>query len=255
MEGYFLPPVSFTAEEAVVLLIGMDLVEHKFDTDYGIKAQTSRGKLEAILPESIRREASRVRTATKLLPPSESLHSGREKEYIETLRRAILTEQKVKFHYSKKTPEEDGNRQSIRSVAPYGLVLVQGLWILIAHCDLRQDLRHFRLSRMNELTILDDRFKFPIGFNLQDYTPPDDRNIRVRILAHPSIADKVKETYNFYMEAFEDHEDGLYVMFRVRQPKDLLHFVLGWGANVVVLEPESLRNLVRDEAKKMFEHY
>ncbi|BBH23465.1 transcriptional regulator [Paenibacillus baekrokdamisoli] len=255
MEGYFLPPLSFTVEEAVALLIGTDFVEQKFDTGYGMKAQSSREKIEAILPKSVRQETSRVRTTMRLLAVGDARISGQEKEYLEALRHAILEEQKVRFHYSKSMPEADGNRHSIRTAAPYGLVLVRGSWVLIARCDLRQELRHFRLSRMSDLTVLEDLFTFPSDFNLLDHKPVDDRQVLVRIQVHPHIADKVKESNNFFMEAFEEHEDGLHVTFRVRQPEDLLHWVLGWGANVVVLEPESLRIQVRDEAEKMFKCY
>ncbi|MFD0680554.1 MULTISPECIES: helix-turn-helix transcriptional regulator [unclassified Paenibacillus] len=255
MEGYFLPPITFTAEEAVTLLIGTDFIEQRFDIDYGIRARSSRGKIEAILPKHVRSEASRVRKTIRLLASKEDISSGQNREYIETIRRAILEERKVRFGYSKRMPEEDGNRRSVREAAPYGLVLVQGSWILIAQCDLRQDIRHFRLSRMTDLTVLEDRFKVPSDFNLHNYTPLDDRNTRVSILVNPDIADKVKESNNFYMEAAEDHAEGLQVNFRVRQPEELLHWVLGWGADVVVLEPESFRKRVRDEAEKMFKRY
>ncbi|NOU94692.1 WYL domain-containing protein [Paenibacillus sp. LMG 31456] len=255
MEGYFLPPISFTVEEAVTLLIGTDFIEQRFDTDYGTKARTSREKIEAILPGHVRSEASRVRKSIRLLASGEDITREQEKEYIETIRRAILEERQIRFGYSKRMPEVDGNRQSVRVAAPYGLVLVRGSWMLIAQCDLRQEIRHFRLSRMTDLTVLEDRFKVPFDFNLHDYEPADDRNIRVQIRVNPGIADKVKESNNFYMDSVEDHADGLLVNFRVRQPEELLHWVLGWGANVVVLEPESFRNQVRDEAEQMLKRY
>lgn len=255
MEGYFLPPLSFTVEEAVTLLIGTDFVEQKFDADYGEKARSSRSKIEAILPESVSRETPKVRAAIRLLAAGESRNDGQEKEHLEVLRRAILEERKVRFRYTKNIPEVDGNRHSVRSVAPYGLVLVRGSWVLIGHCDLRQELRHFRLSRMSDLSILEDPFVIPPDFRLQDHRPSNDRNVLVRILAHSDIANKVKESNNFFMETFEDHEEGLLVKFRVRQSEDLLHWVLGWGADVVVLEPESLRNQVREEAEKIVKRY
>ncbi|MEC0089008.1 helix-turn-helix transcriptional regulator [Paenibacillus macquariensis] len=255
MEGYFLPPVSFTAEEAVALLIGGDFVEQKFDVEYGAKAQSASGKIEAILPESVRRETSRVRSTIRLLATNDMRVGVREKQYIEPLRRAILEERKVRFHYSKNMPEADGNRHSVRDVAPYGLVIVHGSWTLIAQCDLRQDLRQFRLSRMNDLSVLEDRFTYPVDFNLHNHRPAEDRHVLVRIQANPDIADKVKGSSNYYMESFEDHEDGLYVTCRVRQPEELLQWVLGWGADVVVLEPESLRDRVREEAEKMVRRY
>ncbi|ASR45239.1 transcriptional regulator [Paenibacillus kribbensis] len=254
MEGYFLPPVSFNVEEAVALLIGTDFVEQKFDTEYGSKAQTSRRKIEAILPESIRREVSRVRTTIRLFAGGKEV-DHREKNYLEKLRFAILEKQKVRFGYSKRMPEADGNRQSVRVVAPYGLVLMHGSWVLIGQCELRQQLRHFRLSRMDELTVLEDRFEHPVDFNLQDYKQIDDRHVYVRILAHPHIADKVKEAKNFYMETMEEHADGLHVLFRVRQPEELLQWILGWGADMVVLEPETLRKRVRAEVEKMLKCY
>ncbi|HHW38329.1 MAG TPA: YafY family transcriptional regulator [Bacillales bacterium] len=255
MDGYFLPPISFTAEESVALLIGADFIKQRFDDDYGISAQTSCEKIEAILPETVRRETSRVRKTIRLLSSGELVSWEKEKEYIVMVRRAILEERKISFQYLKSMPEVDGNRQSFRVVDPYGLVLVQGSWILIAHCHLRQGMRHFRLSRMTQLTILEEQFKMPTDFNLPDYEPPDDRNLSVIIKINPEIVDKVKESNNFYMEAIEEHESGLHAIFRVRQPDELLHWVLGWGADVVVLEPESFRNRIREEIEKMLKRY
>ncbi|AOZ91212.1 helix-turn-helix transcriptional regulator [Paenibacillus crassostreae] len=255
MEGYFLPPVSFTVEEAVALLIGTDFIEHWFDAYYGSKSRTSRGKIEAILPEPICSEASRIRKSFRLITTAKDVVRIQEKAFLEAIRRAILEERKIRFRYSKRIAEVDGNRQSVRTVAPYGLVLHQGSWVLIAWCELRQEIRHFRLSRMSELIDLEDRFMLPADFHLDVYQPPDDRNIRVRIQVQPDIADKVRESNNFYIETVEDHTEGLLVTFRVREPEELLHSVLAWGSSVVVLEPESFRHRVRDELEKTLKRY
>ncbi|KOP65945.1 transcriptional regulator [Bacillus sp. FJAT-18019] len=255
MAGYFLPPVMFTAEEAVALLIGTDFIEQRFDAGYGLKAQASRKKIESILPEAVREDASRVRKTMRLLTPVNKATSGEEKDYVEMVRRAILEERKIEFHYVKKLSDSTGDRNSFRSAAPYGLVFLQGSWTLVAWCGLRQGIRHFRLSRMKDLTVLEEHFEMPPDFNLEDYRPPDDRNLKVRILANPDIADRVKESGNYYMETFEECEDGLLVSFRVRRPEEILQWVLGWGSDVVVLEPESFRDRIRDEAHKLFKRY
>jgi predicted DNA-binding transcriptional regulator YafY len=127
--------------------------------------------------------------------------------------------------------------------------------MLIGHCDLRQDIRHFRLSRMTELAVLDKPFALPLGFNLSSYRPLDDRSEHVLIRANPEIADKIAETGHFYFESAEEHKEGLLVRFRVRTPQELLHLILSWGGAVEVLEPESLRNRIREEAKKMLKRY
>lgn len=256
MEGYFLPPVSFTVEEAVTLLIGTDFIKQLFDARYSSQAHTSGEKIEAILPEPIRDEAAQIRKSFRVLATPKDKARVQEKVYLEVIRRAILEERKIRFHYSKKIAEADGNRQSVRTVAPYGLVLVQeSSWVLVAWCEYRQDIRHFRLSRMTELIALEERFLTPADFKLSTYRPTDDRNVRVCVLVQPDIADKVKEASSFYIESIEEHTDGLLVTFRVRQPEELLHWVLGWGGGVVVLEPETFRQRVRNELEIMLKRY
>lgn len=255
MEGYFLPPVGFSAEEAVTMLMGTDFIEQRLDGDYASVAKAARRKIEAILPEAVRDESTRVRETMRLLQVGEPVTSLKEKDYLGQARRAIMERRKLRMTYLKKTPETDGNRKSTREVDPYGLALIQGNWMLIARCDLRQEIRHFRLSRMTGLTVLEDRFLIPNGFNLKNYRPSDDRNERVLVLANPKIADKITETCHFYMESTEEREDGLIVNFLVRQPEELLSYILSWGGDVKVLEPESLRHRIREEAEKILKRY
>ncbi|MBB6733212.1 helix-turn-helix transcriptional regulator [Cohnella zeiphila] len=256
MEGYFLPPVSFTVEEAAALLIGADFVEFRFDAEYGARARSAREKIEAILPESVRDETVRVRSATRLLNEGTAGMYGREKAVLDRLRRAILEKRRVRFRYAKKIPGEDGTRLSERTADPYGLVFAGGTWSLVAFCGLRQDIRHFRLSRMSELAVLEETFEFLPGFRLADHRPADDRNVQVLALVSSDIADRVGEENNYYLESLEPREDGAWLAtFRVRRIEELLQWALGWGAGVRILEPESLRTRIREEIGKMLERY
>ena len=256
IEGYFLPPVNFTAEEAVSLLIGADFIEQQFDNQYSRNAQSSRRKIEAILPEPIQNEADQARSNIRLLLNLNSQEiEVKEKTHLATIREAMLKGKKIHIKYHKRLPEADGNRETIRTVAPLGLVLVQTGWMLIANCDLRRETRHFKVARISDLAITEEKFEIPSDFNLHDYRPPDARNIRIRALFNASIADKVKEANNYFMEDSELHADGYYVNFRVREPEELLQWILSWGADVVILEPESFRNRVKEEIQKMMKHY
>src|SRR5215211_791504 len=51
MEGYFLPPLSFTADEATVLLLGADVMRRSFDAEYRAAAEWAVRKIEGILPD------------------------------------------------------------------------------------------------------------------------------------------------------------------------------------------------------------
>ncbi|PLT47989.1 Transcriptional regulator, DeoR family [Paenibacillus pasadenensis] len=255
MEGYFLPPVSFTPEEAMALLVGADFVELLLDSGYGSSARSSQEKIEAILPESVRGETARLRSVIRLMNDRTACMRVAEKAAFEQLRRAILQKRKVRFRYSKSLAEPDETRHSERTADPYGLVFSQGAWMLVAFCGLRRNLRHFRLSRMKELDVLEQSYDVLPGFDLRNRRPADDRDLIVRMRVDPAVADLVEGSDNYYMESFEPMEEGWLATFRVRRIEDLLPWTLGWGAAVSVLEPESLRERIRAEIEAMRKRY
>ena len=255
VEGYFLPPIRFTIEEAVTLLIGTEFIEQQFDEEYRHRARLARKKIEVTLSDRVREETSRVHQSLRLLAPGKRSDSSSEKENLNNIRRAILDRKKIRFGYTKKTSPAAESAYSKRTVDPYGLVLVEGSWMLVARCDLRQGIRHFRLSRMEELTELEEPFEYPDDFDLKEYVPSDDRFLTVTLRFNPSLADKVKQSNFPYIEEMKERPDGLDAVLRVRQPEDLLQWVLGWGADVIVLEPESFRQRVREEACKILKRY
>ncbi|MFK4300967.1 putative DNA-binding transcriptional regulator YafY [Paenibacillus sp. RC254] len=255
MEGYFLPPISFTMEEALTLLIGSDFIEHHFDSNLSKNARSSRAKIETILPQKVREEAGRNYSNIRLLPPEEPAAGEPTRNDLAIIRIAMLDGKKVRFKYRKGVKESNGYSETIRTVAPFGLVLLQGMWMLLARCDLREDIRHFKISRISDLVITDEPFQLPEDFNLHEYRRKDDRHIHIRALFKAELAGKVQETNNYYMEDAELCPDGYVVNFRVRQPEELLSWILNWGSDVIVLEPESFRDQVHKEIQKMLERY
>ncbi|MGN7359050.1 helix-turn-helix transcriptional regulator [Paenibacillus sp. SAF-054] len=254
MEGYFLPPLSFTASEAVTLLLGAEFVQKQLEPNYGVHAESSRAKIEAVLPEHVRHEAEQVRATMRLFPARESGGNKREQEHMELLRRAMLNRQKIRFHYAKTTGPV-GERDSIRVAAPYGLAHIRDKWMLLAACELRRDIRHFRLARMSGLELLPDRYELPPGFDLEAYKPQDDRHIEVLLLADSEVAGRIKESDLYYIETLEERPEGLRVKLRIRHMEEILSWVMGWGAGVTVLEPELLRLRLREEAEKILKRY
>jgi predicted DNA-binding transcriptional regulator YafY len=126
--------------------------------------------------------------------------------------------------------------------------------MLTAFCHMRQDIRHFRLDRMENVSVVDAHFTRPPDFTFMR-PEEDDRHITVRVLFDVETARWVRETPSYFQVAEEACADGLLVTLRVRQPNEVLSWVLSWGSHVRVLEPESLQELVMQEAQKMFENH
>ncbi|MGC5776654.1 WYL domain-containing protein [Paenibacillus pabuli] len=89
-------------------------------------------KIEATLSDSVRNETLRIRNALRLLAPGKQTAPSNERVNLEKIRRTILDERKIRFHYSKRIADSKGNHHSDRTVAPYGLILVEGAWMLVA---------------------------------------------------------------------------------------------------------------------------
>ena len=75
------------------------------------------------------------------------------KNYYNILTRAIKEKRKVKINYYS---YKHGNIDRI--IRPYDMFLYQTGWGCAAYCELRNDLRHFELKRINKIELLDDKF-------------------------------------------------------------------------------------------------
>ena len=67
VEGYFLPPLRFSTEEAIMLLLGSDSIAHSFDEHFRRAAASASRKIEAVLPEPLRAEVREVQDSIMLI--------------------------------------------------------------------------------------------------------------------------------------------------------------------------------------------
>lgn len=241
VEGYFLPPLTFTADEATMLLLGADFVAQNFDAQYRAAAESAGHKILTVLPDQLRREVEYLESSIQFI----TFNATAAPETLQQLRRAIIQRRTVRFRYHTRygdpTPDP-------READPYALININSTWMLIAYCHLRHDNRHFRLDRMQDVSILDKGFARPTDFKIQ-LNPDDDRTLIVRALFDHQTARRVQESPSGFQIAQEPHPDGLLVTFHVRQPDDILNWLLGWGSHVRVLEPQSLREMLAHEAQ------
>ncbi len=234
MDGYFLPPLRFTTEEAIMLLLGSNSLARSFDEHYRRAAASASRKIEAVLPEPLRAEVREVQDSILLVGDAAN---EQEADRLRQLRRAILERRRVRFRYY--TRSREGAAQT-READPYGLINFDQAWYLVAHDHLRHDLRHFRLERMEELLLLDKHFARPPDFHMAS---PDlrDRPRVVRVLFDRGVARWVREARNFFVVQEEDTADGLLVTLRVREIDEIMPWLLSWGGRVRVLEPDEVR--------------
>jgi len=254
LEGYFLPPLRFTPDEALILLLGSDAMAQSFDAEYRAAAESAGRKIAGALPEPLCAEVRSLQASIRFVADSTGGRPEQAK-YLRQLRRAILGQHSVRFGYYARYSQDGPGAQSTRTADPYGLVHVDGAWHLVAYCHLRQDIRHFRVERMDQLAVLPQTFTRPADFTLEQREDDAARALVVRALFDATAAYWVRESPSFFTVAEQPRDDGVLVTLRVRHERDVLQWLLGWGSHVRVLEPDSLRALLADEAEKMLRNH
>lgn len=149
------PPLLFDAQE-LALLVGSRMVQAWGDTEMAVAAGAALAKIHNALPEPLRREA---RIARLYVPPKPARPA-----WLQELRSAIRSRNIVSMDYRR----EDGTR-SQRQVWPLGLFFWGNAWTLVGWCTMRNDFRHFRIDRIQQLQRSNAVYPVERGRRLDDY--------------------------------------------------------------------------------------
>src|SRR5262245_26600658 len=153
VEGYFLPPLRFTPDEALMLLLGGDVMAQSFDAEYAAAARSAGSKIIGVLPEAMREQVRSLQRSIRFIPEPSSLQ-GAEDGQLRQLRRAIVGQHTMRFQYHARSSQDGPSARSQREADPYGLVFLAGGWHVVAFDHMRRAMRSFRVSRMSQLIVL-----------------------------------------------------------------------------------------------------
>lgn len=251
VEGYFLPPLSFDSREAIMLLLGSQVMADSFDAEYRAVAESAGRKIAGVLPANLRDEVAALRESMQFVTAGVDEPTG---HVLPRLRQAVLESRRVRFLYHTRLVVTD-QPENEREADPYALIHMTGAWYLVAYCHLRQGIRHFRLDRVEELQLLNKRFTRPARAEFAWRDRTHERSITVRAIFDPSVARWVLEDRYFYVTQSEMTRGGLLVTMRVREVQEVLRWLLGWGSAVCVLEPPELCQLISTEAEKLRQNH
>ena len=170
--------------------------------------------------------------------------AGREKENFRLAKRAILGRRVLAFTYY-----SSSGQRTRRQAEPARLVFKGGCWYLRAFCRTRRDWRVFRLGRMEEPVLEQERF--PPRLPPQSLEEPSGASpVPLKLLFRPGAAYRVRDY--FHPAQVTALEDGR-LLVECAFPGDgwLLGFLLSFGEQLEVLSPGCWRAQVEREAKKI----
>ena len=165
---------------------------------------------------------------------------------------AILNRRIVEFHYYSAACE-----MTRRRLEPIQLWFKSKSWYIKGFCLSRQDMRLFKLSRVKNLTVTDNQFaERDDSANSPPHSPVSQQKSYVTLKL--KIAQEM--TYRVYDEFMEEsaekQPDGSFVV-SVTWPEDdwVYSSILSYGEYIEVLEPEHIRNIVKEKSQKIARKY
>jgi len=253
VRGYKLPPLLFTAEEATVLYMGANLVREVWGQTYDDAVTAVTAKLDNVLPDDLREEVARARQSLVVGGLTRMEHRLWEAT-VHTLRQSIGDRRSVRLLYRGFARQEDTERM----VDPYALTLQWGLWYLVGFCHLRQEMRTFRVDRIQQATPMEDQFPAPRDFSVREYLARSmsfEPTYRATVYIEPSTAPTIRERHGHWMEIV-DHQDGaITVHFGVAGLDWAVGWVLMHGPAAKALAPPELAERVRAAAEGVLKQY
>ncbi len=141
-KGYNLPPINFDVDEAEAIAMGLQMIARTGDPGLWRAAGRAARKLHEAAPSTRQLVASSWGTE-----PTDVVDLAQ-------IRSAIRDEVKINIAYC-----DAAGQMSERTIWPLVLIYYADNTMIVAWCELRQDLRHFRVDRIADYALLQDDFK------------------------------------------------------------------------------------------------
>lgn len=161
MDGYRIPPIMFSENEANALITAEQLVLQNKDASFVKDYTDAITKIKSVL---------RNKTKDKAILLSNRVVSGQNSEKdrtssnLSTLQLALTNFNPVKIKYY----SPGNNETTERIIEPFAIYTLYENWLLIGFCKLRNDYRAFRLDRIESLLVLHDTFE-PHKITFEEY--------------------------------------------------------------------------------------
>ncbi len=255
MEGYLLPPVAFSIYEAMGLFLASRLVLRQIDENNPHIA-AALDKIAGVLPPEL---AGRVKNAVRSIG-KKTTNPG----FIDIFEKVALawsTQRQLKMSYlSLKSAEE---KEWLLEPYFVDMTGVGYSTYVIGRARRKQinELTTFKLERIKGAEVLEDTFEIPADLDLGKLLASSwgimvGEETEVKLKFSAAVARRVKESIWHPSQQRTDLPDGgCLLTLKVGSVLEMTPWIRGWGAEVEVLAPQSLRKEMIENAERTLRNY
>lgn len=239
--GYRLPPLMLTDDEAYAVTMGLMAARRLSLVAEPAAVEAALAKVERVLPQPIRDRVSSIQ-ATLMTDFSARPEVPATASVLALSAAATNHESVMIAHQTEQGVETE------RTIDPYGIVYLNGLWYLPAFCHLRHALRTFRVDRIATITPTGVTFDQPTGFNSLEFVrkslAENPGLWRIEVLLATTLA-HAKRRVPLHLATFEETRDGVILRQNAESLEEAARQLIGLGFPFVVRQPGELRDVLR----------
>lgn len=255
MDGYHLPPVMFTQEEANALVLGAKLIEGQSDHSIEHHFREAMFKIKSVLKSQEKEELEKLEAQIRVTRISRPESEDFPNNFLATIQQALVDNSVLRFRYY---ANYSGDYSS-REVEPMGLIFYGNHWHMLAYCRLREAPRDFRADRIVKLEKLDESFdpeaRKPFKTFMDDLVRGTELE-ELEIAVDEQVARFMTEQK--YSQGFvsEQKVDGVvHMKFLTPSLNFFSRWMLSWGDSITVVSPPALQEMVLERIEELRKHY
>lgn len=254
-DKFRLSDITFTSPELISLAFMLELLKpYQFMT----MGRTSNELIHKLLDNTtnLNREFIKHFTGLVTINTNDYISDKLDPEIEEKLHDAIQNKRKAQITYRSFGSDHD----TVRIIHPYEFSINDGALCVVCYCELRNDIRDFRVSRIQDLRLLEDTFHIIENYN-------NERNRKKFIHLSGSVIEEIiisfdKKTAKYIMEYEADladeilqTEDGITFIRSTAITDELIRWILQFGSGAKVLSPTHLKDRIKQELEKSLNLY
>ncbi len=253
VDGYSLPPVMFTENEATSFIIAEKLVAKMTDEDTAQVFSEAVDKIKAVLrsdeKEKIDKLGNHVLVSSQISRLQDS-SMQRMPRILNCIDSKTVLEITYEAAYN--------NMLTKRQIEPLGIHFYSNQWHLIAYCQLRQAYRDFRIDRIQSLNVTESSYEGSHP-NLKEYlneiaAQQDLTKVIIQFNGDSAHYARTEKFYHGYVGE-EENEAGTKMEFLTPSIHGTAHWLLIFTNQIEIIEPNQLKDVMRDLTLKLMGNY
>jgi predicted DNA-binding transcriptional regulator YafY len=253
VDGYHLPPVMFTEDEASSMLVAGKLVEKMADKSVRTAFDSAMHKIKAVLNESGKDHLQNLESHIEIFlrPKYEVKDSEFPDHFMTEIQKAVAKKETLKIDYCSVTDE-----LTQREVEPIGIFYYSMAWHLIGWCRLRNGYRDFRADRIKNLINTGVHFEGRNLISLKEYFQSmfqSNKDLMKAVVIFDKSSLRGRPIYGSITTT--DLGDRVRAEFLLDNLGYMSRWLLMYGTSVEVEEPEELKSMMTELSEELYVHY